>query len=454
MPIAEYRYEYDSLGRLIRSSQADDDESTVMRTEHLYDENNRLTEQSYEIGGDSFTESYTYDEDDGSLSSMTTANGDGLSFAYDAIKRLETVTTDGYTRSYTYRNLSGNQTTTQISALNYRGLSNTTSFQYTYNKDGSIATAGKNGGTATRYTYDSLGQLITAVDSNLDLYYSYDYDTAGNIRQVTAQGMYHSSDDYANTYTYGYTGWADLLTAFNGQKIAYEGQSYNAATGNVTGTVVSGNPTSYYNGTRWNFSWEGGRTLASAANGSTAISYDYDLNNLRTEKTVTTATGTVHSEYIYASGRLLRETRTTTNGVEILDFSYDSQGTPYALTYSVDNGTPTTYYYITNLQGDVMYMVDEDGDRVASYAYDPYGAITSISGTMSQINPLRYRGYYYDSETGFYYLQSRYYDPSIGRFINVDEFASTGQGFVGYNMFVYCSNNPVNRCDPIIFCSI
>ncbi len=96
-----------------------------------------------------------------------------------------------------------------------------------------------------------------------------------------------------------------------------------------------------------------------------------------------------------------------------------------------------------------MYMVDEDGNRVASYSYDPYGAITSISGSMSQINPIRYRGYYYDTETGFYYLQSRYYDPSIGRFINADAFASTGQGFLGYNMFVYCNNNPIMYSDSL-----
>ena len=67
---------------------------------------------------------------------------------------------------------------------------------------------------------------------------------------------------------------------------------------------------------------------------------------------------------------------------------------------------------------------------------------------MADINPLRYRGYYYDTETGFYYLQSRYYDPVVSRFINADKYASTGDGLVGYNMFAYCSNNPVNYSDP------
>ena len=86
---------------------------------------------------------------------------------------------------------------------------------------------------------------------------------------------------------------------------------------------------------------------------------------------------------------------------------------------------------------------------VASYTYDPWGKIISSSGTLADINPLRYRGYYYDSETGFYYLQSRYYDPEIGRFINADSYASTdATGLLSTNMFAYCENDPVNRSDP------
>ncbi len=161
---------------------------------------------------------------------------------------------------------------------------------------------------------------------------------------------------------------------------------------------------------------------------------------------VLVSTVTKEHTYFYASGKLLRETITTTSGdtvaTETLDFIYDSNGNPYALEY---NGN--TYYYITNLQGDVMYMVDASGATVATYEYDPYGKIINSYGAMAEINPLRYRGYYYDAETGFYYLQSRYYDPEICRFINADGLASTGQGFIGYNMFAYCGNNPIKYHD-------
>ena len=106
----------------------------------------------------------------------------------------------------------------------------------------------------------------------------------------------------------------------------------------------------------------------------------------------------------------------------------------------VYNGS--TYYYILNQQGDVIRIVDDLGGTQATYLYNAWGKLIDCSGWLATTNPIRYRGYYYDNETGFYYLQSRYYDPAIGRFINADSIASTGQGYLGYNMFAYCNNNP------------
>lgn len=95
----------------------------------------------------------------------------------------------------------------------------------------------------------------------------------------------------------------------------------------------------------------------------------------------------------------------------------------------------------------MTYLIDSSGTNVASYSYDPYGQIQQATGSMAQINPLRYRGYYYDSDTEFYYLQSRYYDAAICRFINADKYTSTDQSIIGYNMFAYCLNNPVINVD-------
>ena len=166
-----------------------------------------------------------------------------------------------------------------------------------------------------------------------------------------------------------------------------------------------------------------------------------------------TGTQTVTHEYLTLNGKVARETIRTNNTLTaVLDFIYDESGRPFALKYSTDGTTFDTYYYVLNLQGDVVklihYIPGFGYESVATYEYDAWGNILSSSGRLAEINPLRYRGYYYDNETGFYYLQSRYYDPANRRFINADVYASTGQGFVGTNMFAYCNNKPIINSDP------
>ena len=166
-----------------------------------------------------------------------------------------------------------------------------------------------------------------------------------------------------------------------------------------------------------------------------------------------TGTQTVTHEYLTLNGKVARETIRTNNTLTaVLDFIYDESGKPFALKYSTNGTSFQTYYYVLNLQGDVVklihYIPGFEYESVATYEYDAWGNIVSSSGRLAEINPLRYRGYYYDSETGFYYLQSRYYDPANRRFINADSLASTGQGSLGTNMFAYCNNCPTIYHDP------
>ena len=130
-----------------------------------------------------------------------------------------------------------------------------------------------------------------------------------------------------------------------------------------------------------------------------------------------------------------------------MDFIYDNTGKPYALKYD-----GTTYYYVLNLQGDVMSIITHWGESYGSYTYDAWGNVLSVSGDIANLNPIRYRGYYYDSETRLYYLGSRYYDPQVKRFINADgaAFATVNpyrDGLTDKNYFAYCDNNPVSRSD-------
>lgn len=401
--VVTYLYTYDSVGRLI-SSEKCNDSTTTLRTHQTYNADNQLKKQSWQMGDISYSEEYTYNSTDGTLDIMHTGVGDELSMAYDELRRLSSVNGGRFNRTYTYRDISDTQTTMQVARLNYN-LGSGLNYDYTYDNLGNIATYKKPDGEQITYTYDRQGQLLKAVGSST---YTYSYDSAGNI--LTANG---------HSYAYGDADWKDLLTAYDGESITYDD---------------SGNPTSYYNGTHWELSWENSRNLIRAVSSDTVVDFTYDLSGIRSTKTVD---GVQHS-YLYAGEKLLRESY----GSNVLDFFYDANGTPYALKY---NGS--IFYYITNLQGDVVQIVDTNGNTVANYEYDPYGKVISTTGTMAEVNPVRYRSYYYDNETELYYLQSRYYDPAVGRFINADSLVSTDLAVLAQNMYAYCENNPVNGED-------
>ncbi len=130
---------------------------------------------------------------------------------------------------------------------------------------------------------------------------------------------------------------------------------------------------------------------------------------------------------------------------ELIQYVIDEAGSHIGF---IHNGTE--YYFAKNLQGDVQRIYTANGTLVGEYHYDAWGNILNEDSltAIAQLNPIRYRSYYYDSETGLYYLNSRYYDPEVGRFINSDAYVSTGQGIEGHNMFAYALNNPIAFCDP------
>lgn len=195
---------------------------------------------------------------------------------------------------------------------------------------------------------------------------------------------------------------------------------------------ASGNPLTY-NG--YTFAWQRGRQLTSFSGNGQNISYTYDAQGRRTSQTVN---GTTFA-YTYSGDLLMRQS----DGTNTLDFQYDAGGVAVGFNY---NGTP--YFYVRNLQGDVVAVTDADGTLVAEYAYDAWGNIMVCSGTMASINPLRYRGYYQDPITGWYFLQSRYYNPDWRRFLNADSLFVAGDAISGSNMYAYCNGNPVMYADP------
>ena len=270
------QYLYDGLDRLTDCTVTKDG-IQLLRTSQRYNTSGQTTSQSWTMGGQTYTRSYTYDTaknaiPDGLLTSMTTGAGDTLNYTYDALGRLTGI--DGKTgRSYTYA-AGTTGTTTRISGytVGFGGTNRLTS-QFTYDAAGNI-TRETTGGKTWTYTYDALGQLTGASDGTTA--YTFTYDAAGNLLTV-------SDGSETHRYTYGDESWKDLLTAYDGHAISYDG---------------SGNPTTYYNGRDWSFTWTGGRTLSGASNtegdAETTVSYGYDLDGIRTEKTSVVKTYHTH----------------------------------------------------------------------------------------------------------------------------------------------------------------
>ena len=177
------------------------------------------------------------------------------------------------------------------------------------------------------------------------------------------------------------------------------------------------------------------------------MSFTYNDDGLRVTKTVN---GVVTTYYYQGSLLIAEETNS-----QILVYIYDANGAPLGFKYrGVDyaSGTWDTYGFEKNLQGDIVAVYDTStGKQLIGYKYNAWGVCTtsyynSGSTTTATKNPFKYRGYYYDSNLGLYYLQSRYYDQNTGRFINAD--SALSHSMLGYNMFAYCENNPVNYYDP------
>ena len=212
---------------------------------------------------------------------------------------------------------------------------------------------------------------------------------------------------------------------------------------------VFGNPLNYYNGSSFRFTWKNGRQLATAAKGTYVLSYDYNDEGIRTKKVVN---GVEHTYYLSGSQIVAEEW-----GSNLCVYLYDADGASIGMQYrttSMAKGDFYTFWFEKNLQGDIVAVYNESGTKVYTYQYDAWGNCTATpvssigSNIYAQYNPFRYRGYYYDMETGLYYLQSRYYDPAIGRFINADaEISDVNGELQGYNLFTYCFNNPVNLSD-------
>ena len=477
--VTVYSYAYDSLGNLARVEDHTND--TV--TEYKYDLEGRLA-KSYTYDAETYRTqngtSYGYDDQsrltslyhtfDYAVSSTNAAGRVQYTYAYDDAHKKVTAKVYAHGLSGTMESQAdmygsadskkidirdkfynhvwydyhctddGDATIESTLVSTYTStaglISNgttTTTFHYVYDDNGNITQIKNASGVIQyQYTYDDLGQLIREDNRPLNKSYTWTYDNAGNrLTQKTyafTTGTLGTAT-YTSNYSYTDSEWGDLCTSMF--------DDFDAI----------GNPTSY--GVAY-LSWQG-RELVEYYDWEDSFSYTYTYNDegIRTSKNIR---GVLH-EYILNGSQIIAEKWEN----NLLIYIYDEAGSPIGLMYrnsTYASGVYDSFFFEKNLQGDVIAVYDATGTKIGSYTYDAWGnfttTVTSGNTTLENnivryYNPFRYRSYFYDTETGWYYLQSRYYVPSLGRFLNAD--GQLNGGLLGYNLFAYCDNNPVNRID-------
>jgi RHS repeat-associated protein len=456
-------YEHDKPGRLAKVANP-----SGTSVAYTYTAAGRPQKETLSSGS---SYSYAYDPGTGALTSVTRSSGTeadlGYAYTYDAAHRLTTQTDPwGYKQTYTL------DPAGQVTAITD---SDGKAVRYTYGADGRTVALTDTGGrtSSVRYdesgrpfeiflgdgskgeiTYDAVGRPVAAGHSRGATLY-YQYDTRGNVVAI-------SSPAGKDTYTYDALSRLTSWTAPNGVKTDY---AYDAtgnltrkgdktythdAAGQITNTGFThdadGRLTS--NGVH-TYAYDGAGRLTKVtkvADGSTVAAYRYDHRGLRIEKT--TASGTIRYSWNDAE-QLIRETDGTGKVLARYTWMTDNR-----LAAIEKNGA--MYYPHTNARGDVMAITDATGTRVAAYNYGPWGELLSTTGTFTQ--PWRYAGYYADDDTGLYYLQQRYYSPTLARFLTKEPMFSdfcTDCGFQALldsapttSPYAYADNRPLTFVDP------
>lgn len=456
------RYEYDNNNNLVKQYYNEESEAFVTYSynaeneltqkvntdsglKYVYGENNKV--EVYRTSDNTLVQSYTEtitESDEGkNIEEKTEIDRTWQDRYYSSVIKKNSIKhhADGQTITYEYSTDDNDMIISdKIGCLGDGYLT----ADYEYDDNDNIVKKSFNNGEFAESDYDSDGKIENIYYKNRREHFEYDsknqlwyfdngdgycaeyiYDDRGNITNKI------SSDEEEMMFTYEEDSWNDMLISVNNDVISYD------AVGNI---VDYGNKT---------FSWTSGRLLDSIVDGENQYYYTYDENGIRTSKII----NGVKTDYYTKDGVILAQS----DGTNEMSFQYDMNGTPIGFVYN-----DIQFLYMTNQMGDVIGITAYNGTIIASYKYDAWGKTIAIEvdeeiqkwgdfESIAQANPIRYRGYYYDNETGYYYLQSRYYDPSICRFINADipDIAKVSKDDInGMNIYIYCNNDPVNHVDP------
>ena len=413
-------YEYDGAGRLVRASKMSSGGTALLTVENKYDTYGRAVGSTYVLPGKTLSYELEYVPGSSQVEKLTLPGGEEVTYNYDAFERLSNISLPASMVDYSYESDSATgKTSNRVSSYGiwaHYPESGMYPYQYslgyTYDANGNITEIKKGNSSYLLYEYDSLGQLTRESSYSTLNYDRYAYDKSGN---RVSKNTYYWSGTLKSGETYGYTNstWGDLLTNYDGTAITYDS---------------SGNPQNWKNATA--LGWSGSRLNRASLDGQNAeeVYFTYNSDGIRTRKSFAGGLGMLPyytTVYRTDGSKILYEQRTNdqygSGTTWTIYYIYDTAGSVIGFEH---NGTK--YWYDKNLQGDITAIRNASGTLVAQYEYDAWGKhirITDGSGNdvsdnpnhIANINPFRYRGYYFDVETGWYYLNARYYDPNVGR---------------------------------------
>lgn len=407
--IVDYIYDYANRLSELKSGK--------YKLNFTYDKNSNVIKKKVFLDKKVFDNVYKYNSDDNLVKIKFKENE--INYIYDYLGRIsEKNINQNLSNKYTYVS-NGNKTSLIVSTFSI----GQDTFKYIYDDSYNITRIYLNGEILNEYSYDANNQLISEIDYKTERKYFYTYNEEFNLVKKQIYTLYDSMIDEI-VYEYSNSDWEDQLTKIGENDITYD---------------VIGNPVSI--GSK-ELSWINGRELVSIVDNENNIKYEYDINGIRTKKIVNGST----TNFYLDGNDVIIETRDQ----DVLYYLRDNMGELIGFMIN-DN----TYYYQKNFQGDITGIYNDTYQLIAKYEYDAWGNILNIQNGVGQaildknhiayINPFRYRGYYYDEETGFYYINNRYYSPLLCRFLNID--SNTYRSISSKNLYLYCDNNPVNSKD-------
>ncbi|MBP3461857.1 MAG: DNRLRE domain-containing protein [Bacilli bacterium] len=400
-----YKYNYD-LSKRLREYIFNN-----FKIKYDYDKNGNVANKIYYLNNIEHVINNTYNDDD--LITKVIMDNMEINYTYDSLGRL----ISNNINNYTYKN-KGKRTSLIIESIENR----LGKYFYKYDELNNITHIYINNNLINKYYYDDYNELIKEDNYITNQTINYEYDEDGNILSKKTYNINTNNLLNENIYEYNNNNWKDQLTKYNNIEIIYD---------------EIGNPIQIGNDI---LTWINGRQL----NSYNDILYKYNKDSIRTSKIV----NNIETKYYLENNKIILE-QTDNN---MLYYLYNDVDELIGFKYN-----EAVYYYIKNIQDDIIGIIDSNNDTVVKYKYDSFGNIISIKDInnnevtdinhIGNINPFRYRSYYYDKETKLYYLNSRYYNPLWGRFINIDSLLFQSGNALANNLYLYSYNNPINLLD-------